>query len=327
MSALLRVLLVDDSEDDYIITRDLFTQTEGNMVDLEWVDSYDAALERLGQKCHDVYIFDYFLGGRTGLELLQWAVEHDITAPVIMLTGHKDSEVDLLAMRAGAADYLVKGRTDALLLERTVRYASEHARRLETFRDLATRDELTGLYNRREMDRILDMEVLRCRRYDHPLSLVIIDIDNFKAINDTTGHKSGDTVLRAVSQLLLAALRSTDSLARYGGEELVVILPETPEEVALLVAERMRTMVEAYDFATLLPSVTIGGRLPHIELTVSLGVACTGTAPNTSDILFAAADRALYQAKRTGRNRVVSYATLPAQTGTPLPTTARIITS
>src|SRR4028118_1066307 len=168
MSAFLRVLLVDDSEDDYIITKDLFTESKGSLVDLEWVDSYDAALERLSQKCHDVYIFDYYLGGHTGLERLQWAVEHNISAPVIMLTGQRNSDIDLLAMRAGAADYLVKGHTDALLLERTVRYASEHARRLDELRDLATRDELTGLYNRREMDRVLDREVLRCRRYDRP---------------------------------------------------------------------------------------------------------------------------------------------------------------
>ncbi len=306
----LNVLLVDDSEDDYIITRDLFSETQDSMVNLEWVDSYDAALERISQKCHDVYVFDYYLGKRTGVELLEWAVEQGVCAPVILLTGQRDREIDLQAMRAGATDYLVKGRTDASLLERTVRYASEHARKLETLRDIATRDELTGLNNRREMERLLKAEVTRSSRYNHPLSLILIDIDNFKSVNDRFGHTTGDNVLRSLAQMLTEKLRSPDSIARYGGEEMLIILPETSEMTALLVAERMRKAVAAHDFSSGLPSEQRGGQLSTLSLTISLGVACASEGIYTAETLFAAADHALYQAKRTGRNRIVAFAPL-----------------
>lgn len=303
MSSPLNVLLVDDSEDDYIITRDLFTDGEESNVCLEWVTNYDAALERIGQKCHDVYIFDYFLAEHTGLDLLEWAVENGVRSPVIILTGQRDREIDLTVMRAGAADYLVKARTDASLLERTVRYASEHTRRLEMLRDLSMRDELTGLYNRRELDRILKAEVSRCQRFGHPLALVIIDIDNFKSINDTFGHMGGDMVLRSLAQLLASELRSPDSIARYGGDELVLVLPETSESGALLVAERMRIAVAAHDFASALASDASRGQPSKLTVTISLGVACADQGIYTPESLFEAADRTLYNGKRSGRNR------------------------
>jgi diguanylate cyclase (GGDEF)-like protein len=304
----LNVLLVEDSEDDYIITRDLFSETEESTVNLEWVDNYDAALERIGQRCHDVYVFDYYLGQHTGVELLEWAIGHGIHAPVILLTGQREREIDLQAMMAGATDYLVKGPTDASLLERTVRYANEHARRLNALRDLTIRDELTGLYNRREMDRLLQEEVSRCLRYDHPLALVMIDIDGFKSINDTFGHIVGDNVLRSIAQLLAEKVRSTDSIARYGGDELALILPETSESGTFLMAERMRMAVAAHDFGAVQPSVHSTGHLGRLSPTISLGVACTGAGIHTAESLFMAADQALYQAKRSGRNCTVSFA-------------------
>jgi diguanylate cyclase (GGDEF)-like protein len=308
MNDSLNVLLVDDSEDDYIITRDLFSETEDSKVNLEWVTSYDEALERIKQRRHDVYIFDYSLGEHTGVELLEWVMELGISVPVIIQTGHRDREIDLRAMRAGATDYLVKGRTDASLLERTVRYAAEHVRRLETLRDLTVRDELTGLYNRRELDRLLKIEVNRCLRYRHPLSLVIVDIDDFKSINDTFGHIAGDNVLRSISQLLADELRSTDSIARYGGDELALILPETAESGSLQLAERIRLIVEAHDFAYVPPSTHSTGHLSYLAPTISLGIATAGGDIDTAEDLFAAADQALYRAKRSGRNRTVSFA-------------------
>jgi diguanylate cyclase (GGDEF)-like protein len=310
MSGVLNVLLVDDSEDDYIITRDLFFETQNDWANLEWVTSYEDGLERMGHRCHDVYILDYYLGEHTGVELLEWAVEHEIHAPVIILTGRKDRDLDLLAMKAGAAEYLVKGRVDATLLEHTVRYATEHAHRLEALRELTIRDELTGLYNRREMDRLLAVEVMRCRRYAHPLSLIIMDIDNFKFINDSYGHATGDNVLRSIAQLLSAQVRSPDSIARYGGDELALILPETTERTTLLVAERMQLAIATHDFSSMLPSVLGTGPLPRSKATISMGVACSSGGVYTAEDLFVAADEALYEAKRGGRNRIVASSTL-----------------
>jgi PAS domain S-box-containing protein len=126
-----RVLLVDDDEGDYVITRDLLAEIQGGRFALEWVATYEAALEAIGRKQHDVCLVDYRLGERNGLEFLHKALGYGSTAPMILLTGQSDHDVDVEAMKAGAADYLIKGQIDAPLLERAIRYAIKHAQALE----------------------------------------------------------------------------------------------------------------------------------------------------------------------------------------------------
>ena len=123
-----RVLLVEDDEDDYFLTRDLLSEIQGQRFRLEWVKDYDTALEAMGRNGHDVYLLDYWLGQRNGLELLRGAREGGCQGPIILLTGQGEREVDIEAMRAGAADFLIKGRIDAALLERSLRYAIERQR-------------------------------------------------------------------------------------------------------------------------------------------------------------------------------------------------------
>jgi two-component system, cell cycle sensor histidine kinase and response regulator CckA len=132
-----RVLLVDDDEDDYILTRDWFSEIEGTKFELEWLTSYDVAVEAIARNQHDVYLLDYRLGERTGLELLQEAVANGCKAPIILLTGQGDREVDLEAMKAGAADYLDKSQLGALLLERSLRYAIERKQAEQKIREQA----------------------------------------------------------------------------------------------------------------------------------------------------------------------------------------------
>jgi len=131
----LRILLVDDDEDDYVMTRDLLAEMTGVSCELQWIDTYDLALEAIRSWQHDVYLLDYRLGERSGLELLRAAVEQGCRAPLILLTGQGDREVDLEAMKAGAADYLVKGQIDAPLLERAIRYGIERKRTEETLEE------------------------------------------------------------------------------------------------------------------------------------------------------------------------------------------------
>lgn len=297
------ILLVEDDEEDYIITRNLLSELEGSKFNLDWTASYDAALEEIRLDHHDVYILDYYLGQHDGLELLNEAVLCGCKGPVIMLSGLGERSVDLEAMKAGAADYLVKGRLDALVLERSIRYAIERAHMLDSLRALATRDELTGLYNRREMDRILGEEIDRYRRYGDPVSMVILDIDHFKGINDTYGHMAGDDVLRSLSRFVDSKLRSTDRAVRYGGEELALILPKTRADEAFQVAERLRRAVEAQPFGFTLRS----GQPAQVSVTISLGVAAIPGDANNIQSLVSAADWALYQAKRWGRNRTTAF--------------------
>src|SRR5919109_2068230 len=128
----LRILLVDDDEDDYLITRDLLSEIKGGKFKLEWVSTYDAALDVIRRNQHDVYLIDYRLGEHNGLELLYKATGNGYKSPMIILTGQGDHEVDVEAMKAGAADYLIKGRIDAAMLERSMRYAIEHKKALES---------------------------------------------------------------------------------------------------------------------------------------------------------------------------------------------------
>ena len=122
-NARIRVLLIEDDEDDYILVRNMLLKATSTKYDLEWVPTYDAALEAIDTGCHDVYLLDYYLGERNGLELLREIGSRGITAPVILLTGQGDYEIDVEAMRLGASDYLVKGQLNSSLLERSIRYA------------------------------------------------------------------------------------------------------------------------------------------------------------------------------------------------------------
>ncbi|HLY48266.1 MAG TPA: diguanylate cyclase [Solirubrobacteraceae bacterium] len=161
----------------------------------------------------------------------------------------------------------------------------------------AVTDELTGLANHRRFQDLLLAEIEEVRRYNHPLGLIMLDIDDFKSINDTYGHQQGDVVLRRVARVLAENSREVDYPARYGGEELAVILPHTELEGAYAIAERIRTSVEALQ----IPQMDNRGML---KITASLGVA--SSAEGQKDALIAEADAALYQAKRLGKNRTVT---------------------
>jgi diguanylate cyclase (GGDEF)-like protein len=161
-------------------------------------------------------------------------------------------------------------------------------------------DGLTGLYNRREFDRMLAEEIRRGERYGGSLSLIMGDIDHFKNFNDTHGHQAGDEALRSVAQTLKGGLRAMDKACRFGGEEFVLILPESDAEAACHSAERLRAAVEARD-------VHLDGK-QTAKVTISLGVATYPGNGATPETLLKSADSALYKAKENGRNVVMSAA-------------------
>lgn len=162
-------------------------------------------------------------------------------------------------------------------------------------KEFSFKDDLTGTYNRRFFSIRLEEELLRFRRYNHPLALVLLDIDKFKEINDQAGHGAGDDTLRETAQLLLKYSRGVTVITRYGGDEFAALLVETTKAGAMQYAERIREVVEQNEFP-------FGGKV-----TVSIGVASLPEDVATGDDLIRAVDGALYAAKRLGRNRVVAY--------------------
>jgi diguanylate cyclase (GGDEF)-like protein/PAS domain S-box-containing protein len=162
---------------------------------------------------------------------------------------------------------------------------------------MAAHDPLTGLYNRRELEQHFQSELARAVRYDRPVGLLWLDVDHFKAVNDRHGHLAGDEVLCQLSHLLQSSVRTVDYVARYGGEELVIIMPEVEVDEALEMAERLRNLVE-------LSQIPLASG-KQVGVTVSIGVASFPMHGQEASLLFSKADEAMYQAKKNGRNRVI----------------------
>lgn len=171
--------------------------------------------------------------------------------------------------------------------------------RAEQAEERARHDELTTLYNHRAFQELLALELARAQRYGTPVSLLMIDIDHFKVVNDTEGHQAGDAVLRQLGALLLDAARNIDQVCRYGGEEFTLILPMTTTTEALHVAGRLRTLIQEHEFAV---GPGSSGQGDYRRLTVSIGVASYPLHAQTQAALIEAADTAMYAAKQAGRN-------------------------
>ena len=175
-------------------------------------------------------------------------------------------------------------------------------RRIFDLEHESTTDPLMGIGNRRYMKKKLEGEFERAKRYGHPLSLIMIDIDHFKKVNDEWGHLVGDTVLKKLAALIVATVRDSDVVCRYGGEEILVILPHTEGQAAVIVAENLRTKIEHTDIVTEGDGHSYGS----IRVTASLGVSAICPEVNSVHSLLGQADKALYCAKTLGRNRTMS---------------------
>ncbi|MCF3651883.1 diguanylate cyclase [Synoicihabitans lomoniglobus] len=294
-----KLLLIDDDRLQAQIVRQQLNSFRSSVFEFEWASTYEEGLERLLSEEHTACLLDFQLGPRDGLALIREAREKECAVPIIFLTADSSPDIDIEAMNAGALDYLVKGEISPAMLERSLRYALKLSETLAELKRLATRDALTGLLNRREFNRLLAEESERSHRFGRPFSLVLLDIDRFKSINDRYGHPAGDSVLRETAERLQGLMRKVDRLARFGGEEIVALLVELDQEQAHDVAERMLEAIRSTPYA-------VEGQAAGISVTTSAGVAAMPGKISTAKELLSAADDALYRAKRGGRDRVES---------------------
>ena len=259
-----------------------------------------------------VVISDWVMPVMDGIELCQRIRARDDKAYtyIILLTSKREKAERLAGLRAGADDFLIKPPDAdelAIRLEiagRILAVQEELERRNALLAALAESDELTGAKNRRHFLEALDRQFARARRDGSPLSLLMLDIDQFKAYNDSFGHPAGDDVLRTVARLLREHLRGEDVVARIGGEEFVALLPEIEAEAARAVCERIGSLLRSHPW-----------RLRPV--TASLGVSTASDATGGPASLIEEADRALYASKRRGRDRATHHLDLAAEADDP----------
>lgn len=291
-----RVLLVDDSP---LIQRLVTERLAADRMDVTSVGCGADVMKLIHELQPDVVLLDLELPDAHGLHLLTVIKANPETndVPVIALSATSDTSVKVRAFELGAMDYITKP-FDIAEARARVRSAVRMRRLIVMLAQRAQIDGLTGLYNRAHFDVRLAQEIAEAERFDTRLSLILCDLDRFKAINDTYGHPFGDRVLEVFAQILLAG-RMSDTACRYGGEEFAVILPRAAAGEAAGVAERFREAITAVQWE---------GHV-GLRLTASFGVADLGGLDDPSArALVAAADTALYDAKQAGRDRVCTAA-------------------
>lgn len=292
------ILIVDD---DHAIRESMheFVQIAGYAAHA--TASAEDALELLKSNSIDVVITDIMLPGMDGLELTD-RIRRNYEIDVIVMTGYSGDYSYEEAISKGASDFVFKPvRFEELLLRlrrvlKERRLTQDRIHMLEKLKRLSITDGLTQLYNSRYFYNQLKIEIDRTTRYQRPLSLLLLDIDNFKDYNDNYGHLEGDKVLVRLGQVIKSCLRKMDSAYRYGGEEFTVILPETEGEEAATVAERIRSAVQ---MDRLLPK----GEAEPVNITISIGVTEFHRSEEVS-LFVQRADKAMYHSKQAGRNRV-----------------------
>jgi two-component system cell cycle response regulator len=302
-----RVLVVEDSPAQAEHLADVLT---GEGLEVQIAGHAAEAIRRVRADPPDLVLLDMILPDMNGLEVLRIikARPDEQFIPVILLSVRSDLDSRVAGLRMGADDFLakpyaeaeVRARAGAMLriksLQDQLRAAKRECERL------SVTDGLTGLYNRRHFGERLREEFSRSQRYGAPLSLIMLDLDHFKALNDRYGHPFGDRVLRETAELMSTSIRDHDICARYGGEEFTIVLPSTNLQGAAAVAERCLTRMRDKTYRT---GADAGRPEEEVRVTASIGVAChPSSGVRSPEHLVELADRALYRAKAEGRNTI-----------------------
>lgn len=299
-----RILLVESSESNSEKIIDCLSEV-GHVVD--HATTPDEGLRLSRQQSYDMIIAGLEVNGEDGLRFCSHLRAQDETRQIPILLLIDETKLPELAkgLELGVTDYLIQpiDRNELLARTRTQikrrRYHDQLRSLLQRSVSMAYIDALTGLYNRRYMNTNLDRKIMEIAESAKPISIMMLDIDHFKPVNDVYGHAVGDEILKSIAGRMKRSVRDMDLVSRFGGEEFVVIMPDTPQTAACKVAERLRASVASGPFS-------ISGEKEPVAVTVSIGVATTTDPMEEAASLLKRADQALYAAKEAGRNRVLT---------------------
>lgn len=296
----LQLLLVEDNPADVELVQRLLSATADGQFDMTVVSRLDAALQAISAKTFDAVILDLTLPDADGTTSLERVQHVRPELPVLVYSGFRDEKVAIKLLQSGIQDYLVKGQADGPALWRALRYAIERKRMQQNLSQLAQYDHLTGLPNRNLLGDRLKQALARAARGKKGVAVMFLDLDRFKQINDSFGHSAGDQLLVSVAERLTSCLRREDTVARFAGDEFVVIVEGITEDwhsgvVAGKIIERLGT------------PLTIDGQ--EMFVPISIGIAVFPRDGADRDTLMRNADAAMYQAKTGGGNNVRFYET------------------
>ncbi len=285
---IIRVLLINAHSDQYVEMAKLLDAISVSDYEMTWCADYAYALEAMLAPIHDVILLDYEHAPDVCEELLRSASAHGCTTPILCLTAKANLKLDRAAIKAGAADYLVKDRLDEDVIERTIRYAIDRKNAETELARLAHYDALTGIPNRLLFNDRLDRALQRADRGDSPFALLYLDLDGFKAVNDAYGHDMGDKLVQGIAERLSQCIRRTDSVARIGGDEFTVLLEKTTStnDTVIIAQKIIDVITEPFD---------INGQ--QLRVGSSIGIAVYPEAGRDASTLIKHADMAMYEAK------------------------------
>jgi two-component system, cell cycle response regulator len=283
-----RVLLIEDDPAYARLIETLLEEESEGGYEVDRAARPDEGLERLRAGNIDAVLLDLTLPDSKGLDTFVRACDAALGVPIVVLTGFDDEQLALDAVKRGAQDYLVKGSAENDSLSRSLRYAIERNRMQAELREQALVDELTGLRNRRGFLTLADPQLKLAGRSAYPITLLFIDLDGMKTINDVHGHAEGDRALRDTATLMEQSFRASDLLARMGGDEFCALLPDCAESDREVAVARLRDALEAHN----------GRDIRPYELALSIG-STTWYPDDERSVaqLIEAADRSMYEEK------------------------------
>lgn len=285
----IKILLVEDNPDDVYILRRMMSDVISGGSGLTHVKFLSETAQYIGER-FDVILLDLGLPDSQGFDTFVRMHNQFPEVPILILSALEDETLAIHIVQAGAQDYLVKGNIDSKLLIRVIRYAIERHQMMIVLRNAALIDELTGLYNRRGFLTIATQYLGMAQRTKDKLSVIFIDVDGLKSINDTFGHKAGDNVLVAIAGILKKTFRYSDIISRFGGDEFAVLALYIPDKTAEIITAQLENNLSAYNMQKSHP----------YELSLSAGIACFNPEhPASIEELLSQADKTMYQRKQS----------------------------